>query len=341
MRNLIILIALSCFIHFSHQQSVIPIVSIVDDTSILSYFLKLFTISKTLTGSDRLESYVVVVNTTSALNTSNILSSTIQTCLSKIQITIKIWTPPPLFQLLRKSRFEQVHIFARFYFPIIFPNLSKFIYLDNDVLVTINLSHLLNYPLKISRSLPNAPRMTATLSSSRHSSSTSRNHHSQVVSKLTNEQLPEKIIRSANNNNNNNVRIGQSAMIGMVIEDHPIYQHYLQDHFNTSHSLVQQALNAFSHQPIFLNAGVFIVNTQQWKEKNMTFYVESLIQANSQEYIYSTAVGDQGPFYLLFHSYLAFLPPQYNMRRLPKKTIHLLEQHIPGNNNNHVNISCA
>ena len=42
-------------------------------------------------------------------------------------------------------------------------------------------------------------------------------------------------------------------------------------------------------------------------------------------YLYDTRVGDQAVFYALLFDRIACLPAQWNMRRLPKKTIHLLE----------------
>lgn len=47
---------------------------------------------------------------------------------------------------VRKEKFEQDHIYARFYLPDIFP-IERFIYLDNDVFVTADLAELSDTPL--------------------------------------------------------------------------------------------------------------------------------------------------------------------------------------------------
>ena len=47
--------------------------------------------------------------------------------------------------------------------------------------------------------------------------------------------------------------------------------------------------------------------------------------------MYDTRVGDQAVFYGLLFDRIACLPAQWNMRRLPKKTIHMLESQELGN----------
>jgi hypothetical protein len=59
--------------------------------------------------------------------------------------------------------------------------------------------------------------------------------------------------------------------------------------------------------------------------------MESLMANNHQHTLFNAeAVGDQGPFLLLFAQDTAYLSPRYNMRRQPKKTIQLLSGGITG-----------
>lgn len=168
--------------------------------------------------------------------------------------------------------------------------------------------------------------------------------------------------------------------VSMVFELHPFYLNYLRDHFTQTHPLYQTAyenvLKAFpaiasstslSTSPfsmfsknndkkeeekgekkgeklaLFLNGGVILYDTAQWKRLKLTERAKEIIKRNSEEKIYSSDIGDQAVFYLLFFNndlqqqagsasrpIYSFLPPQYNMRRLPKKTIHLLQEQIQG-----------
>eukprot|EP01040_Poterioochromonas_malhamensis_P005848 gene5848-6288_t len=168
--------------------------------------------------------------------------------------------------------------------------------------------------------------------------------------------------------------------VSMVFELHPFYLNYLRDHFNQTHPFYQTAyenvLKAFpaisssaslSTSPfsmfsknndkkeeekgekkgeklaLFLNGGVILYDTAQWKRLKLTERAKDIIKRNSEEKIYSSDIGDQAVFYLLFFNntpqqqqqaasrpIYSFLPPQYNMRRLPKKTIHLLQERIQG-----------
>ena len=73
----------------------------------------------------------------------------------------------------------------------------------------------------------------------------------------------------------------------------------------------------------------------QWRQQNITARAEQLIKENSQQMgrIYDSRVGDQAVFYALLYDRMACLPANYNMRRLPKKTVHILETQQLGTTN--------
>lgn len=126
----------------------------------------------------------------------------------------------------------------------------------------------------------------------------------------------------------------RSPIIALVLESHPIYSSYIKDHMNESHPSIARAIKHFSNK-VFLNGGVFVVDAVQWRQQNITARAEQLIRENSQQMgrIYDSRVGDQAVFYALLYDRMACLPANYNMRRLPKKTVHLLETQQLGTTN--------
>jgi len=154
------------------------------------------------------------------------------------------------------------------------------------------------------------------------------------------------------NNQNNHIK----PIVAFVVEYHPYYTTYLKDHFNLSHPLVAKALSHFATSRLFLNGGVFVMDATRWRENNFTAKCEKLIIENhtksnrlsfdfnesrsnssrslsdqsTSSLIYDTRVGDQAVFYTLLHDKMGCLPAQYNMRRLPKKTVYMLEANFLG-----------
>mmetsp|Transcript_3427 Transcript_3427/g.5139 ORF Transcript_3427/g.5139 Transcript_3427/m.5139 type:complete len:262 (+) Transcript_3427:122-907(+) len=163
-----------------------------------------------------------------------------------------------------------------------------------------------------------------------------------------------------------------NPIVAFVIEYHPYYTTYLKDHFNLSHPQIVKALNYFSSSRLFLNGGVFVMDAIRWRENNFTAKCEQFIIENhhkiyqishnhNESYsnnskmnayhtysssIYDTRVGDQAVFYALLFDAMGCLPAQYNMRRLPKKTIHMLEAnflgivHLAGSTGGNAEILC-
>lgn len=212
---------------------------------------------------------------------------------------------------LKGDHFEKEVIFARFYLPIIFHDLEMFIYLDNDVIVTLDIHeiHLHAFDQSCDDFLrqsngdthpsPSIARSKAHIPSNRFTKA--RPHHTQK----------------------------ESFIIAFVVEYHPFYANYLKDHFNLSHPLVAAAMRHFSHK-VFLNGGVFVVDAKRWRDGGITQRTEQLIEANSASFIYDSRVGDQAVFYSVLHEHMACLPPQWNMRRLPKKTVQMLQTNLLG-----------
>lgn len=281
------------------EPGMVNVVSIVDSSSVVSTLIKLYSIRAGMRNPQRLQVLILYMGSSSTLLGE--LQTTMTTCFPSLKSRIQVWQPPAHISLLRNSSFEQPHIYARFYLPTIFPDIDKFIYLDNDLIVTMDIEELFDYPMEL---LP-SHAVKAAPPSSRIKSS---------------RPLPSKLDAS---------RPHHRAVVALVVEDHPHYKGYLTSHFNQSDTLVQQAMKSFG-ESTFLNGGVIVVDALQWRRLQYTRKVEKLMERNLVDGIYDASVGDQGPYYLLFHDSIIHLPANYNMRRLPKKTMLMLDKGAVG-----------
>eukprot|EP01038_Epipyxis_sp_PR26KG_P015900 gene15900-21563_t len=219
-----------------------------------------------------------------------------------------------LSSYLTDKIFDKEIIFVRFYLPLIFPDLNRFIYLDNDVIVTDDLQDLFHYSLfKTNFLLDNFEHL------------------------INDKNDNSGIIRNRPSSHTYNVHVYDKNImvpIGFVFEKHSFYKSYKQNHLNQSHEMVQNA-NKFYTLDTFLNGGVILYDAKLWRKRNLTERAEAIIFSNrvnnnhTNEFnIYSHSIGDQGLFYTLLGGMMTALPAKYNMRRQPKKTIHMLENEM-------------
>eukprot|EP00598_Pedospumella_elongata_P007347 CAMPEP_0184985472 /NCGR_PEP_ID=MMETSP1098-20130426/14132_1 /TAXON_ID=89044 /ORGANISM="Spumella elongata, Strain CCAP 955/1" /LENGTH=404 /DNA_ID=CAMNT_0027509561 /DNA_START=32 /DNA_END=1246 /DNA_ORIENTATION=- len=279
----------------------IEIVSIIDHLSVPACLLKIHSIIES--AEDKLSlSFKFLLMPSPELPLQNWTAS-FSTCFPDVKFESKVWERPPRLLNLSGDNFEKDVIFARFYLVDIFPTVEKFIYLDNDIIVTADLYHLFAQKLIRTDTIPGSAEEkphTPSVESTRHLGK--QYQHLQKAPKV----------------------VGPPATVGFVYETHPGYKDYLHAHFNLSHPFVRKAVDR-AGPDAFLNGGVFVVDAVRWRQKKFTQMVEILLLENQVRYLYSnSAVGDQGPFLLLFQDETAYLHPKYNMRRLPKKTINML-----------------
>lgn len=299
--SLKLLVAFFFAIRSGAGVSQIEIVSIIDHFSVPACLLKIHSIIES--AEDKLSlSFKFLLMPSQNLPLQNWTTS-FSACFPNVKFESQVWVRPPRLLNLSGNNFEKDVIFARFYLVDIFPTLDKFIYLDNDVVVTADLYHLFAQKLIRTDTIPGTvdekPNATP-VENPRHIG----RHY----------QHPPKVPKV----------IGPPATVGFVYETHPGYKDYLNAHFNLSHPFVRKAVER-GGPDAFLNGGVFVVDAVRWRQKKFTQMVEILLLENQAHYLYSTsAVGDQGPFLLLFQNETAYLHPKYNMRRLPKKTINML-----------------
>lgn len=282
------------------ELSVVVIVSIIDHSSVAACMLKIHSIIQSSVDKSRLSfKFLLMPNPELSLQEWD---TSFSLCFPQVKFETKPWVRPPQLVQLSGTSFEKDVIFARFYLADIFPDVNKFIYLDNDIVVTADLNNLFNQRLIRVDNIPNcdAPTHTTALLNPRHASKDfQRPHYAAKV-------------------------VGPPVTVGFVYETHPIYRDYLRTHFNQSNPAVKRVIDARGNDA-FLNGGVFVVDAVRWRDKKYTSLAENFILRNVVEHMYdAAAVGDQGPFLLLFYDDTAYLAPRYNMRRLPKKTINLL-----------------
>lgn len=282
------------------QHVIVEIVSIIDHSSVAACLLKIHSIIQSSSDKTRL-SFKFLLMPSSELSLRE-WDESFSKCFPQVRFETKLWTRPSKLIQLSGASFEKEVIFARFYLADVFSDVKKFIYLDNDIVVTADMLDLYNQRLIQVDVIPSGDDTTHSISvpNPRHASKDFQHpHHAAKV-------------------------VGPAATVGFVYETHPVYREYLRSHFNLSHPVVKKAIES-SGNDAFLNGGVFVVDAVRWRQKKYTTLVEDFMLRNAAEHMYdAAAAGDQGPFLLLFQNDTAYLAPKYNMRRLPKKTINLL-----------------
>jgi lipopolysaccharide biosynthesis glycosyltransferase len=294
----------------SAVQSALEIVSIVDNPSATACLIKVFSIVASSKNKRHLRFRFVLFESSGF--GANEWNSTMTTIFPDIASEIKVWTRPETFPTLTGKGFEQSAVFARFYLPALFPDLERFVYLDNDLVVTADLSHLHYHQLSVTKDIPKTSDLfiVKPVVNPRTLGRTAQ---------LSNKHVPRQLLPRQD-----------AATVGFVYERHPGYKDYLRAHFNLTNPEVAKAVDSHGGDA-FLNAGVFVVDAQRWRLKNYTTQMEHLMASNRGHSLFNAeAVGDQGPFLLLFAQDTAYLSPRYNLRRQPKKTIQLLGGGITG-----------
>jgi lipopolysaccharide biosynthesis glycosyltransferase len=383
----------------SPRYPFINIVSLLDDSSVYSTLVKVFSIIKSTSEPKQLRFYFLLFENAGSRRNSSTAQATdfdkvFPLLFPAIFYEIKQWKDFsfPLSNYLKKEKFETEIIFARFYLPKIYSTLDKFIYLDNDLVVTCDLRELTNYPMTsrqpellsanrqkktevdpVGRGRPSTSSVFSKDDLGSSKSSRKRNSGSNF-DRPKNDRFSGRLLSRTQPRLERPVSSSLlPAAFAMVFEMHSFYSSYLSAHFNQSHPLYLQtqkniqelypisilsSMNSgsssssrqdkpgpASRYAFFLNGGVILYDTQQWNRLQFTEKAEEIIRRNAVEQVYSTSIGDQAVFYLLaFASFpvnnrpssellspsFAFLPAQYNMRRLPKKTIHMLEDNYLG-----------
>ena len=236
---------------------------------------------------------------------------------------------------------DHSHICARFYVPSLFPGLHRYIYLDNDVLVTCDIIEL--WVEKIVRlhdfvEQPSVPRVEQPLRTKHIHFPEVRSGRGAGIDPATLQRVFDRRIpkpKSGGGGGGHRYLASSSAgtpAISFVWENHPMYKGYLEGNFNISHPLVS-SIQENRGKKLFFNAGVAVVNVHSWNHNNITGKFEELVRENEKSYVFNfKQAGDQAVFYLLDdESEIGAIPQaRFNMRRLPKKTIQLVSSGTKG-----------
>lgn len=305
----------------------VVVVSIVDSSSVLSCFVKVFSILKSTRNAAQFHFKFLVLEENEAeltmpaaepqqqpppggatqpdvqrrvrINTAQ-WTKLFTACFPGASFQAVSWQPPPSMPRLRGSSFEQEYIFSRIYLPLIFNDTQRYVYLDNDMVVTADVQELYATPLVVgpfkntnnqfppaTRNIPGAPVPTGgaaavgagvrTPRSGRHSTgSTPQRAPKRIVSES--ERRREAALREQTFRKPPPPASFRPA-VGFVYERHDYYNSYLASHFNLSHPLVRATQDAMVTS-LFLNGGVALVDAALWRSRGMTAQAEELMRMN-------------------------------------------------------------
>ena len=333
LRSLLLIICVfvvQCLVRHPSNMEPIQMVSIIDSSSTLSCLLKIHTIIESSHNPRHIIFKFLVVNSGPIELSVEQWNKTFNKMFPSSQSETKLWVRPDALHCITGEHFDKEIVYARFYLPFIFPESRRLLYLDNDIVVNDDLLQLFQSnmentgvvaPIHPERD-PSIHMLSLSSSvSSKQSRGTIRNSNvrNSVYGKA--HSIHRSTVATSHNPRTRNA----TAPIAFVYETHPFYATYKRNHFNGSHALVQDATR-HTDKNAFLNAGVFLMDTIKWRQLNLTQRAEELIIQNCDGSVYGLRIGDQGLFFVMLHNNTAYLPARYNMRRLPKKTMSLLEE---------------
>jgi lipopolysaccharide biosynthesis glycosyltransferase len=72
-----------------------------------------------------------------------------------ILVEYKLFNAPLIFSKFSNKNYERASVFARLFFPMAFPHVDRFLYLDNDIVVNADIADIYGFPLfnRLTRSL--------------------------------------------------------------------------------------------------------------------------------------------------------------------------------------------
>jgi lipopolysaccharide biosynthesis glycosyltransferase len=234
-------------------------------------------------------------------------------CFPDIQVQFKRWERPTTLPPLSGKGFDAEYIYSRVYLADIFHEIDRYVYLDNDAIVNMDLADLFNTPLirathpmttrKKSFQKPNQAPITAA-----------------GIGKL-------RSVKRESPSSDPHLKAKPVAM-GFVFDVNEKLRGYMLQGFNQSSPQFKRAIS-FIEPAKFFNGGVALVDAKKWRNDNLTRKAEAIVRENEKESLYSRrGLGDQGLFFLLLQDGIAELHPAFNMRRVPNKTTRLMKSSL-------------
>jgi len=347
-----VFISCNLITHDAHGHEVymgrMNIVSIVDDSTASACLAKVHSIIESSTPSSRKRLFFRFLMLGEVTKKRYEEWAKAMSCFN-VDFETKLWRGMPSTELsksLSGKQFNTEYIMSRIYLIDYFPDMhenehSKYLYLDNDAFVTCDLTELFSAPLITQASILAV--------NAHHQQAIKQTHtHSDVH---TTNQLQNKV-RAAHAAHVQAAVTSISyemAPMGLVLEEHHLNAGYITANFNHSHPLVKSIIHG-QKKDLFINGGVAMVHIPTWKKQKVTQKAEALLLENARQdngMVWTDSAGDQGLFYVLFQgTRIASLEAKYNMRRLPKKTVNMLNDgvlgiiHLAGSTSGHIETIC-
>lgn len=286
-------------------QSFIDVISIIDSSSILSSHIKIFSTLKSCQRPRTLFFRFLVLDD---LNLTR-LESAYRGCFPDINVQFKKWERPVTLPPLLGQGFDAEYIYSRIYLPHIFHEVDRYVYLDNDVIVNVDITEVYFTPL-VRAAHPLTTRHAKSAPARRVPTGRTRRPPYQAAATQS-YPMPT-----------------HDVAMGFVFDVNEKLRGYVGNGFNHSSPLFRRAMG-FIEPAKFFNGGVALVNAKKWRKEGLTSRAEEIMRANEREGLYSRrGLGDQGLFFLLMQEGLAELHPAFNMRRVPNKTTRYLKERL-------------
>jgi hypothetical protein len=293
-------------------ESLVEVVNIIDASSVLSSYIKVFSIIKSSKRPEALSFRFLVLDDIDFGK----LESMYVGCFPAVKVQFKRWERPSTLPPLSGKGFDADYIYSRVYLPDIFHEVGRYVYLDNDAVVNMDIADLYYTPLlrathPMTTRLPRKPSRLQH-PAARRDPGLGRNRPTSRQASATTTDMSVKVA------------------MGFVFDVNEKLRGYVQNGFNQSSPLFKRAMS-FIEPAKFFNGGVALVDAKKWRADNLTRRAEALIRDNQDGSLYSRrGLGDQGLFFLLLQDGVAELHPAVNMRRVPNKTTRFMRDHLGG-----------
>ena len=296
-----------------HHDNMVEVVSIIDASCILSSCIKVFSIIHSSKRPQALSFRFLVLDD---LNFDK-LESLYRGCFPEIHVQFKRWSRPSTLPQLSNKGFDSEYIYSRVYLADIFHEVDRYVYLDNDAVVNMDIVELYHtplvratHPLTTRRKPPPKPTRGALRIAANMKASSHLNGHRRLTPTTATHRQQSKHVT-----------------MGFVFDVNEKLRGYVQNGFNQDSPLFKRAMS-YIEPAKFFNGGVALVDAKKWRADNLTARAEAIILANDKGALYSPGLGDQGLFFLLLQEGIAELHPAFNMRRVPNKTTRFMKNNL-------------
>jgi lipopolysaccharide biosynthesis glycosyltransferase len=220
-----------------HSTETVHVVLIIDKQSVKSAFTAIHSVSLASTDASRLRFHALVLPS-DGFDAKSVLDAAPQCMQRSVNFEVKGWMAPSIYPKFAVSGkgFDNEHIYARFFIPDIFPEIDRYVYIDNDVIVNGDIIDLYSIQLDEILSVMHRREMEAQLMKERANA------------------LSRSLDRSRREpDDKGNLPSIQRAVVGFVVEKSYFYKNYVSAHFNLEHPVVKKAMRLLNVSAGFAN----------------------------------------------------------------------------------------